>query len=90
MNPQADAGIESAIQSILSKPILSELLPYGSNQERLSSLIFRDGKKLMKDQFKQQFYYFDLTKDPKEKRNLFDQQKGELQSQIQMIEQMME
>ena len=44
----------------------------------------------MKDQFKQQFYYFDLTKDPKEKRNLFDQQKGELQSQIQMIEQMME
>ncbi len=90
LNPQADAGVESAIQAILSKPILSELLPYGSNQERLSSLIFRDGKKLMKDQFKQQFYYFDLTKDPKEKRNLFDQQKGELQSQIQMIEQMME
>jgi arylsulfatase A-like enzyme len=90
LNPQADTGLESAIQAILSKPILSELLPYGTNQERLSSLIFRDGKKLMKDQFKQQFYYFDLTKDPKEKRNLFDQQKGELQSQIQMIEQMME
>ncbi len=90
LNPQSDAGVESAVQAILSKPILSELLPYGTNQERLSSLIFRDGKKLMKDQFKQQFYYFDLTKDPKEKRNLFDQQKGELQSQIQMIEQMME
>jgi hypothetical protein len=81
---------QTQIDAILSQPIYSELLPYGSNLQKTISMISRDGYKLLKDQSNQQYFYFDLKQDKKEKNNLYLKLKDEISPKVEKLEQYIE